>query len=246
MIQKNINRDSKKSFYPQTPHEDEQDNWQVSYLDVITILLGFLVILLALSQFTERQLPELAELFGTDSGETDFIGTPVGEIKEEIEFHLADQIEQNQIIIDRDLNDLRIRFSSDELYRLGSAKLLPAAEELLSEVINGIKLTSFSNFHIDVEGHTDNVPISSGTYPSNWELSTARAANVVKYIADTGFESNRLKASGFADSRPRVPNMDSQGNPIPENQNLNRRVVLRIYYSANETGEVPQVISTTD
>lgn len=236
----------KKSFFPTTSHSDDEDNWQVSYLDVITILLGFLFILLALSQFTDRPLPELADLFETDMGETEFIVTPIGEVKEELESLLRNQIEQDQIIINRDLNDVRIRFSTDELYRSGSARLLPGAEELLQEVINGLQLLSFSNFHIDVEGHSDNVPISSETFPSNWELSTARAANVVKFIADTGFETNRLKASGFADSRPRVPNEDSLGNPIPENQNLNRRVVLRIYYSADETGEGPTLISTTD
>lgn len=88
----------------------------------------------------------------------------------------------------------------------------------------------YNDFNIDVEGHTDNTPIASLAYPSNWELSTARAANIVKYFNDMGIDARRLKASGYADSRP-VIEYDSLGFPFAASKETNRRVVLRLYYS---------------
>ena len=88
----------------------------------------------------------------------------------------------------------------------------------------------YNDFNIDIEGHTDNTPIQSSIYPSNWELSTARAANIVKYFNDIN-SARRLKASGYADSRP-VIDYDSLGYPFAASKETNRRVVLRLYYSS--------------
>ena len=81
---------------------------------------------------------------------------------------------------------------------------------------------------IFVEGHTDDSPISSERYPSNWELSAARASLVVRMLENKGFRKDRLSPQGFADSRPILPNRDEAGKPIPDNQAQNRRVVIRI------------------
>ena len=66
------------------------------------------------------------------------------------------------------------------------------------------------------------------SFPSNWELSANRATNIVKFFIDKGVNPGKLRASGFADSRPKVPNLDSDGNPIPLNQAQNRRVEIYI------------------
>lgn len=220
------------SLFPDQDLESEDDDsWQVSYLDIFTILLGFLFILLALSEMNQVKISSVSDLFISNTEETQFITTPINDIKTELEQLLANEIEAGQLEIVRDLNDIRIRFSSDDLYESGSATLQPGARQLLDKVLGSIQKLRYDDFHIDVEGHSDNTPISSEPYPSNWELSTARASNIVKYFADTGISKKRLKASGYADSRPRVPNEDSLGNPLPENKALNRRIVLRLYYT---------------
>lgn len=210
--------------------EDEQ-SWQVSYLDIVTILLGFLFVLLALTNMNQLEISSVSKLFKSSSNETEFITTPIEDIKKELEKLLQDEIEAGKLEIVRDLNDLRIRFSSDDLYKSGSTKLQLGASRLLDQVLAAIKKLRHDDFYIDVEGHTDNTPIATTAYPSNWELSTARASNIVKYFSERGIANQRLKASGYADSRPRVPNEDSLGNPIPKNKDLNRRIVLRLYYS---------------
>jgi len=81
-------------------------------------------------------------------------------------------------------------------------------------------------YSVAVEGHTDDIPISSDEYPSNWELSTARASRVVRYLINKGVPSDKLFASGYADTKARVPNLDEFGRPIAENRAENRRVEI--------------------
>ena len=84
---------------------------------------------------------------------------------------------------------------------------------------------SHGSHTIEVEGHTDDLPIATEKFPSNWELSAARATGVVKYLLASGIEKERLKASGFADSKPKA---DIEGASIDEQRVANRRVVVSI------------------
>ncbi len=84
-------------------------------------------------------------------------------------------------------------------------------------------------YAVDVEGHTDDAPISTPKFPSNWELSTARATIVVRFLINAGIEPEFLKASGYADVKPKLPNRDLFGEAIPENRKKNRRITLRLH-----------------
>ncbi len=224
------------SLYPEMDMEDVDENgWQISYLDIITILLGFLIILLSISHFSDHEIFSVSGLFKSSSAEAKYITTPVNLIKRDMNLALLDEVAKGELEIERDLNDLLIRFSTDELYLSGSATLQSGALSLLNEVVYAIKRNRYDDFKIDVEGHTDDVPISSPAYPSNWELSTARATNIVKFLTGMGIPSERLKASGYGSSRPLVPNVDTNGNPIPENRAKNRRVALRLYYTSADS-----------
>lgn len=211
---------------------EDDDSWQVSYLDIITIVLGFLIILLSVSQITKSEFSSLSSVFGKLADETEFITTPIGNIEEELFELLEPEINDGSLEIIRDLNDLKIRFRSDYLYNSGEATVQTGSEYLLDRVLIAMHQLEYNDFNIDVEGHTDNTPIASVAYPSNWELSTARAANVVKYFNDMGIPAKRLKASGYADSRP-VIEYDSLGFPFAASKETNRRVVLRLYYSTD-------------
>jgi len=233
-----------KSLFPdQEAESEDDDSWQVSYLDIITILLGFLVILLSFSELNNGESFSVSELFKSSLNETEFITTPIEDIKEELENLLRPEIAQGKLEIFRDLNDVRIRFKSDDLYSSGSAQLESEASQILNRVLAAFKLVKYDDFEIDVEGHTDNVPISSANFDSNWELSTSRASNIVKYFSEKGIPQDRLKASGYADSRPLVE-FDEQGNPYPASKDKNRRVVLRLYYSSPERIARADSIST--
>jgi chemotaxis protein MotB len=235
---------TKNSLYPKQEIESEDDDsWQVSYLDIITILLGFLVILLSFSDLNDGEPFSVSDLFKSSLNETEFITTPIENIKEELEGLLAPEIEQGKLEIFRELNDVRIRFKSDDLYSSGSATLENEASEILNRVLAAFRIISYNDFEIDVEGHTDNVPISSSSFASNWELSTSRASNIVKYFSEMGIAQERLKASGYGDSRPLVE-FDEQGNPYPASKDKNRRVVLRLFYSSPEQMAKADSVST--
>ncbi len=140
---------------------------------------------------------------------------------------------QDAVTFRQELRGLVVTVVTDNvLYPVGSADLEPQGREVLDAL--GPALAKLPN-DISVEGHTDNQPIiPGGSYPSNWELSTARATAVVRYlIANAHIAPTRLSAAGFADTRPLVPNTS------PANQSVNRRVeivVLTLDIPSSQTG----------
>jgi len=98
-----------------------------------------------------------------------------------------------------DERGLLVRFMDDVLFDSGKADLTPRAREIINKVAEIIRQ---NDKNVRVEGHTDNVPINTFRFPSNWELSTTRAVNVVKYlIEENGIESKRMSASGYSDQQ---------------------------------------------
>ena len=85
------------------------------------------------------------------------------------------------------------------------------------------------SFRFSIEGHTDDVPIQSDEFPSNWHLSTARALSILNLFIQNNFDNSRLGVQGFADQKPMVPNRAEDGEPIVTNQAKNRRAVIRVF-----------------
>ena len=124
---------------------------------------------------------------------------------------------------------LVIRVLTDQLlFSSGQATLDPRAYALLTE-ISGL-LNVDETHPIDVEGNTDNVPIHSGQFPSNWELSTARASTVLRYLAEHGVAPHRLTAVGYADQRPLETNLTASGRA----RNRRVEIVMRRIYGTAE------------
>jgi len=121
-----------------------------------------------------------------------------------------------------------LEIASSAFFGSGSADLSASGRSILRDVADELKSTRYDGYQIVVEGHTDDTPIATARFSSNWELSTARAAAVVHFFLDQGLPANRLHAAGYADTRPKVANRDADGYAIPENQALNRRVVIRL------------------
>lgn len=112
----------------------------------------------------------------------------------------------------------RISFEDALLFDFGKADINSSGLTFLDKMTALIRINSFA---VRVEGHTDNVPIHTNRFPSNWDLSTARAVNVVKYFVDVGkINPKRLSAVGYGESRPLV------ANDSPANRARNRRVEI--------------------
>jgi len=86
----------------------------------------------------------------------------------------------------------------------------------------------YEKFIFSIEGHTSDEQFSSDKYPSNWELSSARASAVARFLESRGISRVRLRTSGLYDVSPKYPNRDPFGEPIPQNRIKNRRVVIHV------------------
>lgn len=138
-------------------------------------------------------------------------------IAREVEDSLAELVAKNLVIVRQHKQWLEIEIRTDILFASGDAQVAAGARPVLERVA-GI-LAGLPN-PLRVEGHTDNVPIRTVAYPSNWELSAARAASVVHLFMTLGVDPSRMEISGFGEYRPKTPNDTAAG------RGQNRRVVI--------------------
>lgn len=122
-------------------------------------------------------------------------------------------------------NGVELNLRGAAFFDLASAEIKPGGLPLLREIATTLAGTPYK---VTVEGHTDNLPIESWLYPSNWELSSARASRVARFLIDNGVPRDHMRVEGLADTMPVAPNADAAGHPIPENQAKNRRVVILV------------------
>lgn len=145
--------------------------------------------------------------------------TSLADIGDEVARAMAPLVLQDELIIRKHQNWLEVEIKNDVLFPSGSATLTPAATliiQRLSSVLAGLPNPIF------VEGHTDNVPIASTVFPSNWELSAARASAVIRLLAAGGVSPTQMTALGLGECRP------TQTNESAEGRAANRRVLLAI------------------
>jgi chemotaxis protein MotB len=204
--------------------EDSSSSWLITYSDAITLLLAFFVMILSVSDLNQGKIEALQEgLSEMMTGETP--PTPFTDIKKGLESLIENNNLQDQISVTLDTKGVKIEFANVALYRSGSAEIKSDAIATLEQVTQVIRQTSHTTHLVEVEGHTDDLPINTEKFPSNWELSSVRAINVVKYLLTQGIEKERLKAAGYADSRPKSSNLNL---PLAQQREDNRRIVIFI------------------
>jgi chemotaxis protein MotB len=226
------------------------DDWLMTYADMITLLLCFFMIFMSMSvpkkiPGADLQLEPTTNPRPDDrlEGNLPFHGLPVALGKTEIEPEeiAVDKSQLTQSLPEADkpkappakLEQKGDRLTSLEMnsatsFDVGSATLNEGGKSILQDVTATLKSDQYKDYIVTVEGHTDDSPISTPQFPSNWELSTARAAAVVHFFLDQGIAPQKLRAAGYADAFPKAPNRDFAGNPLPENQAANRRVVIKL------------------
>lgn len=137
-----------------------------------------------------------------------------------------------------------ISLPSDYLFQSGEDQLQPASLQRMRQLFGEVRaLKEHASDFIIVEGHTDNVPIHTRRFPSNWELSSARATNVANFMRQVGLPSDRVSVRAFAENRPRVPYTDDFGKTLggvalQEARRKNRRVDIVL---ANAPTQIEQI-----
>lgn len=151
------------------------------------------------------------------------------QIKSTIEAYLIKQSAQNKVTLTISRRGLIVSLKEAGFFNSGQAHIRPDAYELINTISE--VMTQYNN-PLRVEGHTDNVPISTGQFPSNWELSTARATNGLKYLLKHfDVDPQSISATGYAEFRPLASNDTSEGRA------KNRRVDLVMLSNEGERGE---------
>ena len=141
-------------------------------------------------------------------------------IKLTLEKQLAEAVQAHDADVSVDPRGLVVSMPDDAAFPVGSTDVSPAALGMIDKIAETVRTVPNS---IRIEGHTDDVPIRTSRYESNWELSTARASAVVEYLVrTTGLAPERLSAAGYGEFHPRVP------NDTPENRAANRRIDIVI------------------
>lgn len=163
----------------------------------------------------EAERPEDGGAMADTTGE----GLASKEMAEQLNAALSDLIDAKVIVVRQSSYSIEVEIQTDLLFSSGQAKLSIPAQDILVRLADALK--KFPN-PIRVEGHTDNVPIRSSEFLSNWELSAARAATVVHLLMRAGVSPQRMSVIGLSEYRPVADNNDEKG------RNRNRRVQLII------------------
>ncbi|MDX2426816.1 MAG: OmpA family protein [Cycloclasticus sp.] len=191
-------------------HEEDHDTWAVSYIDLLLLMVTLFVLLLS---YQQQEIQQAA----VEKEQTQLVAVE----KEPTNKAFLDQIYLSQlkdrVEVIEEKNLIKLAMSDSILFFPADATLSLSGEQVLDEIAVMLKQRPW---HILVEGHTDNQPISTPRYLSNWELSSARATSVTRYLIGRGIRPQRLSAIGYADTRPLVDNDDEQG------RSKNRRVAI--------------------
>jgi len=233
-------------------HENAE-RWLLTYADLITLLLGLFVILYSMSKMDAERFREFSSaLQGVFAGGTGVMQggagmaplemalPSAGEKTEQKEMEeLAEQVQQTleqvglypapQTSLEE--RGLVIRFAGNVLFDSGKAELRPEARRALVALE---PLLARAGRPLRVEGHTDNVPINTPLFPSNWELSATRAATVTRFLVEQGIDPTNISALGYGEYRPIAP------NDTDANRQLNRRVDIAVLSAHGDEAESPK------
>ncbi|MBE9527743.1 MAG: OmpA family protein [Proteobacteria bacterium] len=225
------------------------DRWVVSYADFITLLFAFFTAMYAISSVNEGKYKSVSESLArafnpSESApakiieETEFVEVRGESISDAFKsafstdykeiISAVEQIETTKkIAVIYEKNRVTVRVPDGVLFASGTGELMDSGLEFLDELGRALKRIPNS---VRIEGHTDNIPIKTDRYPSNWELSSTRALNILKYfVSSHGLEPRRLSATGFGEFRPLGSNNSQSG------RSKNRRVDFQILARGQES-----------
>ncbi|GAB3537541.1 flagellar motor protein MotD [Noviherbaspirillum agri] len=244
--------------------EDNHERWLVSYADFITLLFAFFVVMYALSSINEGKYRVLSNALMNAFGKAPVAPirleappvvpplaqvpriTPAAQrnaealrrekdrltrVARDILAVMAPLVEQGKVRVTQTSRGVNVEINASVLFAPGNASLSEQSTQVLTAVAQVLK---DDDHEIQVEGHTDSVPIRNVLFPSNWELSAVRASTVVRLFIDNGVSESRLTAVGHGPTQP----VDT--NETAEGRLRNRRVSVMILSSLPEvTTEVP-------
>lgn len=238
---------------PRKPLEEEHDNpdrWLVSYADFMTLLFAFFVVMYAISAVNEGKYKVLSDSLGSAFGLASELdknakkskpgnslnkakvsevvhqeSSQMTDIANDILRSLAPLVKEGKVKVTQTARGVSVEINASLLFAQGDANLTEESKKALQAIAAVLKN---QRNDMEVDGYTDNVPISNQLFPSNWELSAVRASSVAREFAASGIAENRMMVVGYGSNRPISPNDSDQGRA------RNRRVEVVILSSLPE------------
>jgi chemotaxis protein MotB len=245
--------------------DDEPENherWLISYADFITLLFAFFVVMYAISSVNIGKYVVFSDALGDAFGgagaakpiNTQVQNLPIPnpglkrrtellrkekeqmtKLAQDLLSTLAPLVKEGKVRVTQNSRGVSVEINASVLFDPGNARLTSESSEALRAVAALLKEDSHN---VQVEGHTDNQPISNPQFPSNWELSAVRASSVVRLFIDAGVAPGRLTAVGLSD------NMPVAQNDTPQGRARNRRVAVTILSGIPDTvTEIPTPVA---
>jgi len=190
----------------------------------------------------QKELAASQELLNSSEAQLETMRQIEAETKKRNEIYarfvseLQKMIDGGQLTVSIEKGRIVINLPENVLFKTGHSNVNPEGQEALKQIATVLK--EFSDRSFQVEGHTDNVPIKSARYPSNWELSTARAMSVVHLMIAEGVDAKNISAAGFGEFQPRADNETKEGRA------LNRRIeIIMLPNLEILSSELPKVIN---
>ncbi|MFN3075541.1 MAG: flagellar motor protein MotB [Alphaproteobacteria bacterium] len=207
---------------------DDEWLWLLTYADMITLLMAFFILLASISKVDQAKYEEVTASMAKEIGKRDQ-EAPMSALRADID-DLVVRLKMTETTgVGRDSTGVFLDLASSAFFTSGSAAVREDSRSVLFEVAKILNSPRYLPFQVEIQGHTDDAPISTPQFPSNWELSAARATGVVRILVEAGILPNRLRAVGMGEVSPKVPNRDPKGDPVPLNREINRRITVRIH-----------------
>jgi chemotaxis protein MotB len=223
-----IKKPKRKSPFAQVAEGGEAEKigvWILSYSDMMTLLFAFFVLIAGMSSINKQLYEEVAASMA--EGMKKPSEKPLTKIVDQVKEIIKDEHLEGKLSVKLDKDGAKISFTGQALFDVGKADLHVGIFSTLNKLADILKKDTHSHYII-VEGHTDNVPMKSEIFPSNWELSSARSATVIRYLIEHGVPSERCKAVGYAETQPETLNTTEDG------RSKNRRVVIKLSKNVKE------------
>ena len=220
-----------KRSYQNEDSDIDANAWLTTYGDMITLLMCFFVIFFSISEVNIALFEDLKNGFESDITNKE-TKSPISLLAKQLD-SIYDNPADDNLDVEVDLlkRGINIRLASKDLFRSGDAQLSRSGRKTVDDISNSLlSIVERYNLTCDIEGHTDDIPIRSYKFPSNWELSASRAANVLRQMIDSGIPKEQSRAIGFSDIRPIIEPRDSTGSLVKGARAANRRVEIVIHY----------------
>ena len=234
---------TKTAAGPQTAGDDA-NWWMITLSDLTLLLLGFFVFwymadktkpaavkapAVATPIAEQRSLPAMAPV------QTGLKPEQWKEFQDEMKNVIGEAGLTQDVTVELSRNEILLSLKDTLPFDSGKADLRPQAFPVLEKVV--VMLLNYPILSLEISGHTDSLPIATAEFPSNWELSSARASRVARYLTEKGIDPSRIAVQGYANHRPRMPDSSATS------RSANRRVELRLYHSGGKISSQSSVAS---